>query len=132
MDCIFCKIGASESGNFIYKDESVFVVPDKFPSSKGHVLVITREHIPDILSAPDDLVKSAFTIAREIGNRQKAVLEAEGVRITTNIGKAAGQDIFHTHIHVIPFYTKPHEGFVKFKQLKDEEAEELVSLLKIQ
>ncbi|HUY70549.1 MAG TPA: HIT family protein [Candidatus Baltobacteraceae bacterium] len=132
MECIFCDIGAADGGKFIYRDESVFAILDKFPSSRGHALVITRAHITDMLSATDDLVKSAFTIAREIGNRQKAVLGAETVRITTNIGKAAVQDIFHAHIHVIPFYAKPHSGFVKFQQMKEEEAGELVSLLKIQ
>ncbi|MDE1810678.1 MAG: HIT domain-containing protein [Candidatus Micrarchaeota archaeon] len=129
-DCIFCKLGAAEDGKFIYRDDYVFAIPDIFPSSKGHTLVIPRAHMANILDAPDDTVSKLFSLAKRIALKQTSALKADGIKISTNSGSA--QDVFHFHIHVKPVYSKPPQGFEANRAMTPSEQEEIASLLKIQ
>ncbi|MDE1832810.1 MAG: HIT family protein [Candidatus Micrarchaeota archaeon] len=130
MDCIFCNVRDTAKESFIYQDDEVFVVPDRFPSAKGHVLVITKKHVKDMLESDDATIGSAFSIAKKVAIMQREKLGADSMRISTNIGKGAGQIIFHFHIHVLPIYSKEPDGFSRHKEITASEAKRLVELLK--
>jgi histidine triad (HIT) family protein len=104
-DCIFCKIVAGElPSTKIYEDERTVAFMDIAPWTRGHALVIPREHSTDLGEiAPDDLAAVALT-AQTIAERQKERLGAEGVNLLNCYGAAAWQTVFHTHVHVIPRY----------------------------
>jgi histidine triad (HIT) family protein len=128
-DCIFCKLGAGKSKKF-YEDNECFVVPDKYPSQYGHLLVVSKEHYDNLLVTPDNVISCMYSVAKKYGNLLKDRLHADGIVVATNIGRESGQIIFHTHIHVIPKYGKKLEGFMPHKELTDEEADKLMERLK--
>ncbi len=102
QDCIFCRISRHQApAEFIYEDETVFVIKDRFPKAPVHLLVIPRKHISriDALSAEDnDLVVHLFEVVRLIAVRYH--LE-EGYRLIINSGSGAGQTVGHLHVHII-------------------------------
>lgn len=115
----------------IYEDDKCFVIMDKFPSSRGHMLVITKDHYSDVLAAPDPIVEHVYKIAKIIAINARKKLKADGIHINTNIGRAANQLIMHCHVHVIPKYLIERDNFVRNAEISEEEKKELVKLLKI-
>ncbi len=104
-DCIFCKIGRGEIPCAkVYEDGEILAFLDVNPTSKGHTLVITKEHFDNFLMVPHDLIDKAFIVAQKVAQAQVEQLGAKGVNILSNINEAAGQSVMHFHIHVIPRY----------------------------
>jgi histidine triad (HIT) family protein len=101
-DCIFCL--QQDGDSVVYKDEKCYVMLDKYPVSRGHLLVISRDHYETVLDAPRDVSGHAFLLADHFAKVVKEEMEADGVNVTANIGKAAGQVVMHMHIHIIPRY----------------------------
>jgi len=104
-DCIFCKIVSGEIPALIVdEDERTIAFMDINPATRGHLLVIPREHSRDLLEVDsDDLVATANmaqTLARRIMDR----LDADGVNLLNSCRAAAWQTVFHFHVHVIPRY----------------------------
>jgi histidine triad (HIT) family protein len=109
-NCIFCKIANGEiSSNILYEDEDIIAFLDASPTTKGHALVVTKEHFDNVLYVPKDLIGKAFSVAQKIGQAEVSLFDAKGVNILTNAGEAAGQTVMHFHIHVIPRYD-PNDG----------------------
>lgn len=105
-DCLFCKIARGEIPCVkVYEDEELLAFLDISPASKGHTLIIPKEHFDNFLTVPKDLLGRAYALAQKIGQVQVAVFGAAGVNVITNVGEAAGQSIKHFHIHVIPRYS---------------------------
>lgn len=103
--CIFCKLVRNESPmSCIYRDESVLAFLDIRPVSEGHTLLIPLKHFENIYEMPDDEVAHMFMIAKKVALAIKIGVEADGIRIVQNNGSAAGQDVFHAHVHIIPAY----------------------------
>lgn len=103
MDCIFCKIIKGEiPSEKIYEDDKVLAFLDIKPVHKGHVLVIPKEHYENLIETPDEIVSEIWKAAKKIGQAVKIAMEADGVNFGVNNGKAAGQEVFHMHIHIIP------------------------------
>ena len=129
--CIFCSLQKSED-DIIYKDDWCYVVPDRYPISRGHILVIAVDHYSDMLSTPEDVIGHMFIIAKRYAKINVAVNEATGVNIGTNVGKSAGQAIMHFHIHVIPRYDGQERifDFGKNKELLPEEMKDMARILK--
>jgi histidine triad (HIT) family protein len=102
-DCIFCGIAAGTMpAERVYEDERTVAFLDIFPAADGHVLVIPRAHADDIHSlAPADVAAVAQT-AQIMAGRVSGALGADGVSIVQANGRAAGQTVFHYHVHVIP------------------------------
>lgn len=127
--CIFCSLG---KGNpyVIFEDELCYVVPDRFPTEYGHLLVISKEHTESMLTAPDGLVTEMFLTAKRLGLKLRDKLGSKATVIATNAGREAGQVIFHFHIHVVPKYEASIRGFVGHKEQDAKEVERLVGLLK--
>ena len=105
-DCLFCKIVAGDiPSTRVYEDERTIAFMDINPGSRGHLLVIPREHSRDLLEiGPEDLTAVAAT-AQTMARRVKDKLSADGVNLINSCGSKAWQTVFHFHVHVIPRYT---------------------------
>lgn len=109
-DCIFCKIANGEIPCIkVYEDADLLAFLDISPASKGHTLIITKEHFDNFLVVPKDLLAKATDLAQKIGQAQITMLGAKGCNIISNVNEIAGQSIKHFHIHVIPRYD-PNDG----------------------
>ncbi|HWT95655.1 MAG TPA: HIT family protein [Solirubrobacteraceae bacterium] len=104
-DCIFCKIVAGEiPATKVDEDERTIAFMDISPATRGHALVIPREHARDIHEIdPEDLAAVART-AQRVAKRAKDNLKADGVNLLQSSGEHAWQTVFHLHVHVIPRY----------------------------
>lgn len=110
-DCIFCKIVKGIIPSYkVYEDDDVLAFLDISQATKGHTLVIPKNHYDNFLSTPHDVMHKVMEVAQHIGQAQISVLGAKGVNILTNVNKEAGQSVFHFHVHVIPRYIT-NEGF---------------------
>jgi histidine triad (HIT) family protein len=110
-NCIFCKIAAGEIPSAtIYEDEDFRVILDLGPATKGHALILPKQHFADITQMPEELTAKAFVLAKKIVTFMKGALPSDGYNIVQNNGEAAGQTVFHFHIHLIPRYTNDHAG----------------------
>ncbi|MCD6368378.1 MAG: HIT domain-containing protein [Thermoproteales archaeon] len=106
-DCVFCRIAEGREHAFkIYEDESIMVFLDKYPLSPGHTLVATRKHFENILTTPGTLLSKMIVAVKAVASAQINILNADGVKIIQNNGSIVGQEIFHVHFHVIPYYHK--------------------------
>lgn len=106
-DDIFCKIVKGEVPCYkIYEDEDVLAFLDLGQTTRGHTLVISKEHYDNFLSCPKEIMHKVMDIAQRVGQIQIKMLGAEGVNILSNCYEAAGQSVFHFHVHVIPRYNK--------------------------
>jgi histidine triad (HIT) family protein len=104
-DCIFCKVIAGEiPGEIVDSDDRTVTVMDINPATRGHVVVMPREHAENLLSVPEDDLAATMAAVRRITTRLQETLEPDGFNILNNMGRAAWQSIFHFHVHVIPRY----------------------------
>ena len=104
-DCIFCKIIAGEvPAQIVHEDERTIAFMDISPATRGHALVVPREHALDLLEvAPEDLAATVAT-AQTMARRMLERLGADGVNLFNSNRAAAWQTVFHFHFHVIPRY----------------------------
>jgi histidine triad (HIT) family protein len=104
-DCLFCKIIAGEiPSTRIYEDERTIAFMDINPATRGHLLVVPREHTRDLLTIdPEDLAAVARA-AQKVGATMPERLGADGVNLLNSCGRTAWQTVFHFHMHVIPRY----------------------------
>lgn len=110
-NCVFCKIVNGEIPSIkVYEDQKVLAFLDISPASKGHCLVVTKEHFDNFLTCPPDLLAYVFQIAQKIGQAMVVSLHADGINILTNVNKIAGQSVFHFHVHIIPRYKEDKLG----------------------
>ena len=104
-NCIFCKIANGEiPSRTLYEDEKFRVILDLGPATKGHALVLPKEHFADIYEIPADLAAGAFEIGQQMAVRMRERLHTDGANLVQNNGEAAGQTVSHFHLHVIPRY----------------------------
>lgn len=102
-NCIFCKIAAGEIPSAtLFEDEEFRVILDVGPAAKGHMLVLPKKHYADILEMPEDLTARAFLTAKKMAEKMEQVLDCDGINVVQNNHEAAGQTVFHFHIHLIP------------------------------
>ena len=108
--CAFCDLihGAGEV-SVCYEDADALAFMDIQPVNAGHVLVVPRQHFESLLDIPQDLAMHLFEVAMRIGPVVRKVSGAQGMNIVVNSGRAAGQDVFHYHVHLIP--RKVGDGF---------------------
>ena len=127
-ECIFCKIAGGEiPSSTVYEDEDFRVILDLGPATKGHALILPKNHFANLFEIPEDMDAKAFILAKKIAKKMKDVFGCDGVNIVQNNGVAAGQTVFHFHIHLIPRYEGDHAGVTwKPGTLTDEEREEIL------
>jgi histidine triad (HIT) family protein len=108
--CIFCQIIRKEAhASIIYEDQQVAAFLSDRPVNEVHTLVVPKKHYKNIYDIPEKEAAYLFTIVKRIARAVKDATGAEGIRIVQNNGEAAGQVIFHLHVHIIPL--KPHNQF---------------------
>lgn len=110
-DCIFCKIANGEiPSSTIYEDEDFRVFLDLNPATRGHALIVPKEHFADLFELDDELAKKAIILAKKLADHMKRALGCAGFNLVQNNGEAAGQTVFHFHLHLIPRYEKDEAG----------------------
>ena len=104
-DCIFCKIANGDiPTNTIYEDDEFRVIMDAAPATKGHALVLPKNHYADIYEIDPDVLGRAIQVGQKVVKHATKVLECDGYNLLQNNGTAAGQTVFHYHLHLIPRY----------------------------
>ena len=103
--CIFCKIAAGDIPSAtIYEDEDFRVILDIEPASKGHALILPKEHYANLYELSDELATKVLLVAKKVVAAMTEVLGCDGYNVLQNNGEAAGQTVFHFHMHLIPRY----------------------------
>ena len=121
-DCVFCKIVKGELPcSKIYETEKVLAFLDIAPTSKGHTLVIPKEHYGDIFEIPEDLLKEVIAVVKKISPAVNKGADADGLTIGQSNGKAAHQMVSHIHFHILP--RKDGDGLDPWPSKKYEEGE---------
>lgn len=104
-DCIFCKIAAGEiPSKTIYEDEKYRVILDLGPATRGHALILPKNHYANLFELPEEDAKEVICLAKKMATIMKDKLECDGFNLVQNNGEAAGQTVFHFHMHLIPRY----------------------------
>lgn len=130
-NCIFCKIANGEIPSAtLYEDDDFKVILDLGPATKGHALIIPKEHFANLYEIDDEVVAKAFKLAKKMVITLTDVLGCDGYNVVQNNGEAAGQTVFHFHIHLIPRYKGDKAGITwKTGKLTDEVRDEILSKL---
>lgn len=104
-NCIFCKIANGEiPSETLYEDDKFRVILDLGPASKGHALILPKQHYKDICDLDGKVAANVLLLAARIGCAMKKSLGCTGFNVVQNNGKEAGQTVFHFHVHLIPRY----------------------------
>jgi histidine triad (HIT) family protein len=104
-DCLFCKIVAGDiPATKVHEDERTIAFMDINPGTRGHLLVVPREHATDLLEIPDEDLEAVARAGKLLAQRITERLRADGVNLLNSCGSAAWQTVFHFHLHVIPRY----------------------------
>lgn len=104
-ECLFCKIIAGEiPSTAVYEDEDFKAILDVNPAARGHVIIIPKKHASNIYELEDEDAAKVFPIAKKIASALQKTYGCDGVNVLQNNGEAAGQTVFHLHVHVVPRY----------------------------
>lgn len=126
-NCIFCKIANGEiPSNTIYEDDDFRVILDNGPATKGHALILPKEHYADLFELSDEAASKALIVAKKVSSQLKDKLNIDGLNVVQNNGETAGQTVKHFHIHLIPRYK--NDGQHILWNPTEPSAEELVQI----
>jgi len=101
--CVFCKIIRKElPASIVYEDDDVIAFLSNSPVNEGHTLVVPKKHYVDIHDVPEAEAANLFGITKRIARSVKDAMVPAGIRVVQNNGAAAGQVVFHLHVHIIP------------------------------
>lgn len=104
-NCVFCKIAAGEiPSQTLFEDEDFRVILDVAPATKGHALILLKEHYRNIYDLPEELTGKVFELAQKVAIKMKEKWSCDGLNIVQNNEEIAGQTVFHFHLHIIPRY----------------------------
>ncbi len=110
-NCIFCKIANGViPSNTLYEDEDFRVILDIEPATKGHALILPKKHFANLCELPDEYAGKVFVVAKNMAEKMQKALEFDGLNVLQNNGGAAGQTVFHFHMHLIPRYDNDNAG----------------------
>ncbi len=110
-NCVFCKIANGEiPSTTLYEDEDFRVILDLGPATRGHALLLSKAHYANLFELDDTLAEKALVAVKKVAARMKAALGADGMNVVQNNGEAAGQTVFHFHMHLIPRYKDDGAG----------------------
>lgn len=102
-DCIFCKMVSGDmSCHKIFEDDHVIAFLDIFPQATGHALIVPKEHANDLRGSSADELCAVMSAVQRLAPAILAVSGADAFQVVSNVGKEAGQTVFHTHVHIIP------------------------------
>jgi len=130
-ECPFCQIANHEIDTYrVYEDEDTVAFLDVNPVSKGHLLVVPKQHSEQLTGLDRKATDALFNTVRTMTEALQDSMGPDGVNVLQNNGEGAGQEVRHVHVHVIPRYT--HDGFdVEFDsdELDDDTAQQLVDMI---
>lgn len=102
-NCIFCKIlDGKIPSTTVYEDDSFKAILDAGPAARGHVIILPKNHATNLFELPDEDASKIMVVAKKIAIAIKETYHCDGVNVLQNNGEAAGQSVFHLHVHVIP------------------------------
>ena len=130
-DCIFCKLANGIiPTRGIYEDKDFKVILDAAPATRGHALILPKEHADNLYQLSEEMAGKAFILAKRLAESMTETLGCQGFNIVQNNGEAAGQTVFHFHIHLIPRYSDDGQGvFWESRHYTDEVLDEIRSQL---
>ena len=131
-NCIFCKIANGEIPSAtLYEDDDFRIIMDLGPASRGHALLLPKEHYENLYMLPDELAAKALPVAKKMITKLTEVLGCDGYNVVQNNGETAGQTVFHFHMHLIPRYKGDQVGLGwKMGELTDEERDDILAKLR--
>lgn len=111
MSCLFCRIVAGEvPAHLVHEDAGAVAFLDAFPAARPHVLVVPRAHAPTLLELEDDAIGALFRTVKVVQRKVDAAFRPLGYNVGWNHGQAAGQHVFHLHVHLLPRYAGGGRG----------------------
>lgn len=130
-DCIFCKLANGEiPTNSIYEDDDFNVILDAAPATKGHALILPKEHADNLYELPDETAAKVLVIAKKLASHMTEKLGCDGFNVVQNNGTIAGQTVFHFHMHLIPRYKEDGQTIAwKPREVDAEEQKKIKDLL---
>lgn len=128
-NCIFCKLAGGEIPTAtLYEDEDFRVILDANPAAKGHALIIPKEHYANLYELDDELAGEVLVLAKKMITKLTDILGCDGYNIVQNNGEAAGQTVFHFHMHLIPRFKDDGVGVTwKMGELTEEDKNDILS-----
>ena len=131
-NCIFCKIANGEIPSAtLYEDDEFRVILDLGPASKGHALILPKQHYANLYELDDSVASKVLVLAKKMITKMTDILGCDGYNIVQNNGEAAGQTVFHFHMHLIPRNKGDEVGLGwKMGELTDEDKEDILSKIK--
>ena len=129
VDCIFCKLANGEIPTAtLYEDDEFRVILDAGPATKGHALILPKEHYRNLYDLDDKLAADAILLAKKMVNQMRPIFKCDGYNVVQNNEEAAGQTVFHFHMHLIPRYEGDDAGFGwKTHELTDADRDEILA-----
>ena len=130
-DCIFCKLANGEiPTNKIYEDEKFTVILDLGPATRGHALILPKDHADCLFDLPDETAAKILPLAKKLGSKMVDKLGADGMNVIQNNGEVAGQSVMHYHLHLIPRYKNDGQHLLwKPGKVSDDEVKEILDAL---
>ncbi|ADE37322.1 HIT family protein [Methanohalophilus mahii] len=111
MECLFCRIiNGKIPSHKVYEDEHAYAFLDIYPTSRGHTVVLPKEHITSFLEMDEERAAELFASVNRIAKQVIKATEATGTNIGINNGLVAGQTVPHVHVHIIPRYENDGGG----------------------
>jgi histidine triad (HIT) family protein len=133
-NCIFCKLANGDiPTNSIYEDEDFRVILDASPATKGHALILPKNHYANIYEIDSEVLGKAVKLAQKVITHETKVLDCEGYNLVQNNGEVAGQTVFHFHMHLIPRYASDEDKDViawNHKDYSDDEMKKICEEMK--
>ena len=125
-NCIFCKIANGEiPSKTLYEDDDFRVILDLGPASKGHALILPKNHYANLYELPEETAGEVMKLAKRMAAQMTERLGCEGFNLVQNNGELAGQTVFHFHMHLIPRYREDGQKIGwKPQEVSQEELEE--------
>lgn len=110
-NCVFCKIlNGDIPSTKLYEDDDFAIILDIGPATFGHALIVPKSHYANLYEMPETLLSKCIALAKVWGEKLVKALDADGLNLVQNNGLAAGQTVFHYHLHLIPRYNNDTVG----------------------
>lgn len=130
--CIFCKIVKKEIPSYcVYEDDIVMAFLDISQVTKGHTLIVPKQHFNNMLTCDDAILAHVMHVAKLVGNHLMKKLHAEGMNILSNVHEVAGQTVEHFHMHIIPRYDVSDACVIRFDASEEQDLHSLSDILHI-
>lgn len=126
-NCIFCKIANGEiPSKTLYEDDKFRVILDLGPATRGHALILPKDHYANLYELPDETAGEVMKLAKKMAAQMTERLGCDGFNLVQNNGELAGQTVFHFHMHLIPRYRDDGQKIVwRPGEVSQEELEEI-------